>query len=150
MLLIPRRLISAEFSRWVRLVRLLLRSGPPCGSHQGKDSGKTAGPNPFESHHWSASPSAARKTRTNISCTIVYPTPEKLTSRNVARTQNPNEREGRLSGARPTSAMNRNAHSHIERYGKLIFHEEAWLPLIRFLGTFTAVTNAIGGRRAPA
>jgi hypothetical protein len=36
------------------------------------------------------------------------------------------------------------------RYVKLILHEENWLPLIRALDTFTAVPNAVGGRRAPA
>jgi len=29
-------------------------------------------------------------------------------------------------------------------------HEENWLPLIRSLDPFTAVTNAVGDRRAPA
>src|SRR5207244_8363161 len=42
-------------------------------------------------------------------------------------------------GARPYS-----------RYVRLILHEKNWLPLIRSLGTFTAVTNAVGDRRAPA
>jgi hemoglobin len=36
------------------------------------------------------------------------------------------------------------------RYVRLILHEENWLPLIRSLGTFTTVTNKVGGRRAPA
>jgi hypothetical protein len=30
-----------------------------------------------------------------------------------------------------------------------ILHEENWIPLIRSLDTFTAVTNAVGDRRAP-
>ena len=31
------------------------------------------------------------------------------------------------------------------RYVKLLLHEEYWLPLIRSLGIFTTVTNAVGG-----
>src|SRR5271163_5166064 len=36
------------------------------------------------------------------------------------------------------------------RYGRLILHEENWLPFIRSLDTFTAVTNAVCGRHAPS
>ena len=38
----------------------------------------------------------------------------------------------------------------IIRNGRIGLHEENWLPLIRSLGTFAAVTNAVGDRRAPA
>src|ERR1700680_3115691 len=56
----------------------------------------------------------------------------------------------RLSGVGSASAMQRNDAQPYRRYGRLILHEENWLPLVRSLGTFTAVTNAIGDRRAPA